>query len=136
MYLFTDRGTPYSYRHGNTYSAHTFKFTKPDGSFKYVKLHFINNQGEKNMSNAEAAEMASSNPDHHTEDLFKAIERGDYPTWTLYVQALDPADAEKFRWNIFDVTKVVRLMGNSPLDVRHVLTPPPVTVASQRSADA
>jgi catalase len=50
--------------------------------------------------------MAAKNPDHQTQDLFEAIERGDYPSWTLYVQVLDPADAEKFRWNILDVTKV------------------------------
>jgi catalase len=106
MYLFTDRGTPYSYRYQNTYSGHTFKFTQPDGSYKYVKLHFISDQGEKNMTNEEAAEMASTNPDWHTEDLFNAIERGEHPSWTLYVQVLDPADAEKFRWNIFDVTKI------------------------------
>ena len=26
MYLFSDRGTPYSYRHMNGYSGHTYKF--------------------------------------------------------------------------------------------------------------
>lgn len=41
MHLFSDRGTPLSYRHMNTYSGHTFKFTKKDGSFKYVKIHVL-----------------------------------------------------------------------------------------------
>jgi catalase len=41
MHLFSDRGTPLSYRHMNTYSGHTFKFTKRDGNFKYVKIHVI-----------------------------------------------------------------------------------------------
>ena len=50
--------------------------------------------------------MASVNPDWNTQDLFKAIERGEYPTWDLKVQVLDPKDAEKFRWNIFDITKI------------------------------
>ena len=40
MHLFSDRGTPLSYRHMDTYSGHTFKFTKQDGNFKYVKFHF------------------------------------------------------------------------------------------------
>lgn len=106
MYLFSDRGTPVSFRYQNTYSAHTFKFTKPDGSFKYVKLHFLSDQGCKDMSNGEAARLASTNPDHATDDLFHAIERGEYPSWTLKIQVLDPADAETFRWNIFDDTKV------------------------------
>jgi len=41
MHLFSDRGTPYSFRHMNSYSGHTFKFTKRDGSFKYVKIHVL-----------------------------------------------------------------------------------------------
>jgi catalase len=63
-------------------------------------------QGNKTLTNDEAAHLASVNPDWHTQDLFNAIDRGEYPTWTLYAQVLDPAEAEKFRWNIFDVTKV------------------------------
>jgi catalase len=41
MQLFSDRGTPASWRFMNGYSAHTFKFTKADGSWVYMKLHFI-----------------------------------------------------------------------------------------------
>lgn len=90
----------------NTYSGHTFKFTKTDGSWKYVKLHFISNQGNKTLNLDEATHLAAVDPDWHTRDLFEAIARGEHPSWTLYVQALDPNDAKQFRWNIFDVTKV------------------------------
>lgn len=106
MQLFSDRGTPYSYRHMNGYSGHTYKFTKPDGTFKYMQIHCKTDQGIKNFTNSEAAEMAAENPDWHTQDLFDSIQNGDNPSWTCYVQVLDPADAEKFRWNIFDLTKV------------------------------
>ncbi|KAI9673390.1 MAG: peroxisomal catalase A [Caeruleum heppii] len=106
MQLFSDRGTPYSYRHMNGYSGHTYKFTKADGTFKYVQIHCKTDQGIKTFNNAEAGEMASENPDWHTQDLFNSIQDGEYPSWTVYVQVLDPADAEKFRWNIFDLTKV------------------------------
>ena len=106
MYLFSDRGIPASYRNQNAYSCHTFKFTKTDGSYKYVKLHFLSDQGCKDMTQQEATDLGATNPDSHTEDLFNAIERGDHPSWTLKIQVLDPADAEKFRWNIFDVTKI------------------------------
>jgi catalase len=44
--------------------------------------------------------------DWHTQDLFEAIQKGEYPSWTCYVQVLSPEQAEKFRWNIFDLTKV------------------------------
>ncbi|EOO02269.1 putative catalase protein [Phaeoacremonium minimum UCRPA7] len=92
--------------HMNGYSGHTFKFTKPDGSFVYVQIHFKTDQGSKTFNNEEAGKMASENPDWHTQDLFEAIQRGEYPSWTAYVQVLTPEQAQKFRWNIFDLTKV------------------------------
>ncbi|KAF3482011.1 catalase [Arthroderma uncinatum] len=106
MHLFSDRGTPYSYRHMNGYSGHTYKWITPDGGFNYVQIHLKTDQGIKNFTNDEAARMSAKNPDWHTEDLFNAIKAGNNPSWTCYVQVLSPADAEKFRWNIFDLTKV------------------------------
>src|SRR5205823_4931381 len=98
MHLFSDRGTPYSYRHMNGYSGHTYKFTKPDGSFNYVQIHCKTDQGSKTFTNEEAAKMASENPDWHTQDLFESIQKGEYPSWTCYVQVLSPEQAEKFRY--------------------------------------
>ncbi|KAI8633305.1 catalase Cat [Xylariaceae sp. FL1651] len=106
MHLFSDRGTPLSYRHMDTFSGHTFKFTKQDGSFRYVKIHVLTNQGNKTLTNEESQHLAGANPDWHTQDLFSAIERGEYPSWDVKVQVLTPEQAESFRWNIFDVTKI------------------------------
>lgn len=88
MHLFSDRGTPHSYRCMNGYSGHTYKFTKPDGSFTYVQIHLKTDQGNKTFSNDEAGAMASANPDHNTEDLFDAIEKGHFPSWTVHVQTM------------------------------------------------
>lgn len=60
----------------------------------------------KNLSRKEAAKIAGENPDYMIQDMFEAIERKDYPKWNVYVQVMDPSEAEKFRWNIFDMTKV------------------------------
>lgn len=106
MTLFSDRGTPYSFRHMNGYSGHTYKFIKADGTFNYIQIHLKTDQGIKNFNNEEAGKMASENPDWNTEDLFNAIQRGEHPSWTVYVQVLSPEQAEKFRWNVFDLTKV------------------------------
>ncbi|KAL7273761.1 catalase A [Rhizina undulata] len=106
MHLFSDRGTPYSYRNMNGYSGHTYKFTKPDGTYHYVQVHLKTDQGNKTLTNDEAGALASTNPDHHTQDLFQAIEKGDFPSWTVYVQVMTPAQAEKFKYSIFDLTKV------------------------------
>ncbi|RUS19898.1 catalase [Endogone sp. FLAS-F59071] len=104
--LFSDRGTPYSYRHMNGYSSHTLKLVDHNGNFKYVKWHFKTDQGIRTLTDAEATKLGGENPDHATEDLFKAIERGEFPSWSTYVQIMEPQHAEKYRWNIFDVTKV------------------------------
>lgn len=106
MHLFSDRGTPYSYRHMNGYSGHTMKFTKPDGSFVYVQIHLKTDQGNKTFTNEEAGQMSADNPDWHTQDLFEAIQRGENPSWTAYLQVLTPEQAQRFRWNVFDLTKV------------------------------
>ncbi|KAH8602104.1 catalase [Bisporella sp. PMI_857] len=106
MHLFSDRGTPASLRHTDAFSGHTYKFTKPDGSFKYVKIHLKADQGIKNFTGDEAERIAGTDPDHHVRDLFEAIEREEYPTWTAYLQIMDPKSAETYRWNIFDMTKV------------------------------
>lgn len=58
------------------------------------------------MTHEEAAKIAGEDPDSQLQDLYEAIEKGDYPIWNVYVQVMDPAEAERYRWNIFDMTKV------------------------------
>lgn len=105
-YLMGDRGIPATFRHMNGYGSHTFKWVNEDGQAVWVKYHFISDQGVKNMSNELAAKLAGENPDYHTEDLFNAIEKGDYPSWTLKVQIMPLEDAKTYRFDPFDVTKV------------------------------
>ncbi|KAI8870529.1 catalase, partial [Ramicandelaber brevisporus] len=104
--LFSDRGTPDGYRHMNGYSSHTLKLVNEKGDFKYVKWHFKTDQGIKNFNAEEATSMAGTDPDHATRDLFDAISRGDHPSWSVYIQVMNPEDALKYRWNPLDVTKV------------------------------
>jgi catalase len=107
MQLFGGRGVPESLRNVNGYGNHTYKFGKPeDGTFKYVKIHFKPDAGIKTLDHAESVRLAGEEPDYHIKDLYNAIERGDYPSWTMYFQVMDPKDAETYRWNIFDITRV------------------------------
>ena len=50
--------------------------------------------------------MAGSDPDHATRDLYSSIKAGDHPSWTVYVQIMPPGDADKYRFDPFDITKV------------------------------
>jgi len=106
MHLFGDRGTPKSIRHVHGFSGHAYKLTKEDGTFKYVKFTFRTNQGIQNNTNDEATRVSGESPDYHRKDLWEAIDNDEYPSWTFYVQVMAPEQAESYRWNIFDMTKV------------------------------
>ncbi|KAF2204561.1 catalase [Delitschia confertaspora ATCC 74209] len=106
MQLFGGRGVPASLRNVNGFGNHTFKYGKPeDGTFKYVKIHFKPEAGIKNLTDEESVRLAGEEPDYHVKDMYNAIERGEYPVWTMYLQVMDPKEAETYRWNIFDITK-------------------------------
>jgi len=104
--LFSDRGTPWGYRHMNGYGSHTYKWYNENGEVFFVKYHFKTDQGIKNLTAQEAELVKGTDPDHATRDLFNAIARGEFPSWTLQVQIMTPEQAESYRFNPFDVTKV------------------------------
>lgn len=105
MRTFTDLGTPYGYRHMNGWAGNTFRAVAADGSWSYIKISAYTDQGIRNNTQEEAIKMSGENPDFGITDLWDAIERGDYPSWTIYFQSMTPAEAEKFKYNIFDLTK-------------------------------
>ncbi|MED3937008.1 catalase KatA [Priestia megaterium] len=104
--LMSDRGIPATLRHMHGFGSHTFKWVNTEGDGVWVKYHFKTEQGVKNLSPDVAAKLAGENPDYHTEDLFNAIEKGDFPSWKLYVQIMPLEDADTYRFDPFDVTKV------------------------------
>jgi len=104
--LFSDRGTPASYRHMNGYSSHTFKWYNAKSEYFWVQYHFKADQGIKNLTREEATRISGEDPNNATRDLYEAIERGDYPSWTLQMQIMTPEQAQDYRFDIFDITKV------------------------------
>ncbi|KAK0483984.1 catalase [Armillaria novae-zelandiae] len=106
MYLFSDRGTPDGFHNMHGYSGHTYKWTKSDGTFYYVQTTILRDTGFKTLDRVTAGTLAGTNPDYGTQTLFEAIEAGDYPTYTVYIQTMTPEQAEGFRYNILDLTKV------------------------------
>lgn len=104
--LFSDRGTPADYRHMDGFSSHTYSFINAANERVWVKFHFKTVQGIKNNTREEAIRLAGENPDQATQDLFEAIERGDFPRWRLFVQIMTQEEADNFYVNPFDLTKV------------------------------
>ena len=105
-YLMGDRGTPKSTRHQNGYGSHTFQWVNEEGEAFWVKYHFKSRQGVENFTDAEAGEMAGQNADYHREDLYNAIEEGNFPVWDVKVQIMPFEEAENYRFNPFDLTKI------------------------------
>ncbi|MBN2210583.1 MAG: catalase [Sedimentisphaerales bacterium] len=104
--LFSDRGIPLGIPYMNGYGSHTYSFINAKDERFWVKFHFKTQQSIKCMKPEDADRLAGCDPDYHTKELFKAIEKGDYPKWTFYVQVMPEVEAEHYRWNPFDLTKV------------------------------
>ncbi|AFV23433.1 catalase [Methanolobus psychrophilus R15] len=104
--LFSDRGTPATYRNMNGFSSHTYKWYNDNGEYFWVKYHFKTDQGIKNLTREESDTISGTDPDHATRDLHNAIKEGNYPSWTLEMQIMTPEEAEKYRFDITDITKV------------------------------
>ena len=105
-YLMGDRGIPATWRHMNLYGSHTYMWINASGERFWVKYHFITDQGVENLTQAQADELVKLDTDHHTRDLFEAIERGEHPSWTLKMQIMPFEEAKTYRFNPFDLTKV------------------------------
>ncbi|QBI21066.1 catalase [Egibacter rhizosphaerae] len=105
-WLMGDRGIPATWRHMNGYSSHTYMWVNAEGQKFWVKYHFKTDQGLKTLTQEEADRLAGEDGDYHTRDLFDAIDGGDYPSWTLYVQVMPFDEAATYRFNPFDLTKV------------------------------
>lgn len=102
----SDRGIPASYRNMHGFGSHTYSFYDKDNKRTWVKFHLETQQGIKNLTDQEAAEIIAVDRDSHQRDLYNAIERGDFPRWTFRIQVMTEEQADNYRINPFDLTKV------------------------------
>ena len=104
--LMSDRGLPVGVRNINGYGSHTYSLINAANERFWVKFHFKTLQGHKHWTNAEAAAVVGRTRESSQEDLYHAIQRGDFPKWKFCVQVMPEADAQKTAYNPFDLTKV------------------------------
>ncbi|HZL17631.1 MAG TPA: catalase [Polyangia bacterium] len=119
--LFSDRGIPDGYRFMDGFGSHTFSLINAAGERSFVKYHFKTKQGIRNLSPSRAMELAGSDPGHAQRDLFEAIERGDHPRWTMYIQVMSEAEAAAAKINPFDVTKVWPFKDHPRIEVGEIV---------------
>ncbi len=104
--LMSDRGIPKSPMHMNGYGSHTYAFWNDAGERYWVKFHFKTVQGHVHYTNAEAETLIGKTRESYQEELYGAIDRGEFPKWRMQVQIMPEMDADKTTSNPFDLTKV------------------------------
>ena len=102
----SDRGIPSSYRYMHGFSSHAYSLINDKNERIWVKFHFRSQQGVQNLTDQEAAAVVAHDRESHQRDLYTAIETGDYPKWTLFIQVMTDEEAKKLPYNPFDLTKM------------------------------
>jgi catalase len=105
-WLFSPWGIPASYRFMEGSGVNTYKMVNADGVAHLVKYHWVPKQGLKFMTQAQAEEIQAKNFNHATQDLYEAIERGEYPEWEFCVQIMSDDEHLELDFDPLDDTKI------------------------------
>jgi catalase len=105
-WMMGDRGIPKTFRHMDGFGLHAFSWVNAAGQISWVKYHFKTDQGIQWLTQEEADRLAGTDPDCCLRDLYEAIDRREYPSWSVKVQIMSFEEAKTYRLNPFDVTKV------------------------------
>ncbi|MEG1560528.1 MAG: catalase [Clostridia bacterium] len=106
--VMSDRGIPASFRNMHVFGEHTFSFYNAKNERCWCKFHLKTQQGIKCLTDEEAEKIAGMDREYHGKDLYEAIERKDFPRWTMYVQIMTEEQAKNHYENPFDITKIWR----------------------------
>ncbi len=122
-WLFSPWGIPGSYREMQGSGVNTYKWYNEQGEGVLVKYHWIPKQGVRNLTQDEAMKLQAQNFNHATQDLYDAIERGDFPQWELGVQIMSDDEHPELSFDPLDDTKIwpedkfpIRVVGRMVLD--------------------
>lgn len=104
--VMSERGIPRSLRHMHGFGSHTYSMINAEQKRVWVKFHWRTQQGIENLSDEEAAAITAGDREYHGRDLLQAIDGGDFPRWTLFIQVMTEEQAQSHPHNPFDLTKV------------------------------
>lgn len=104
-WLFSDRGTPKSYRMQEGFGVNTYVWVNAEGKAVYVKYHWKPKLGVQNLDRHEATRLAGVDPDYLIRDLYNTIAGGGEVEYELNVQLMDIADELKQDFDPLDATK-------------------------------
>jgi catalase len=104
-WLFSDSGTPASYRMVEGFGVNTYKWVSNEGKEVLIKYHWKPKLGVKNFDRIEATRIAGEDPDYLTRDLWEAIERGEPAEYELFVQMMELSEEQNQTFDPLDPTK-------------------------------
>jgi catalase len=105
IWLFSDRGTPRSYRMMEGFGVNTYVWVNSEGKATYVKYHWKPKAGVQCLDRHEATRLAGVDPDYLTRDLWDTIAKGGEVEYELCVQLMEIADELNQDFDPLDPTK-------------------------------
>ncbi|RZJ54731.1 MAG: catalase [Flavobacterium sp.] len=107
MWVMSDRAIPRSLRMMEGFGVHTFRFINKENQSHFVKFHWKPVLGTHSVLWDEAQKISGKNSDFHKQDLWEAIESGNFPEWELGVQIVPESDEHNFEFDLLDPTKLI-----------------------------
>jgi catalase len=105
-WLFSPYGIPKNYRTMRGSGVNTYRLVNAQGEGVLVKFHWMTQQGEHNLTQAEADAIQATDLGHASKDIYDAIEAGDFPKWELNVQIMSDDEHPELDFDPLDDTKI------------------------------
>ncbi|MCJ7631057.1 catalase, partial [Candidatus Bathyarchaeota archaeon] len=105
IWLFSDRGTPKSYRMMEGFGVNTYVWVNSERKRIYVKYHWKPKLGVLTLDRHEATQLAGSDPDYLSRDLWDTIANRGEVEYELCVQLMETKDELKQDFDPLDPTK-------------------------------
>lgn len=105
-FIYSPWGIPANYRMMQGSGVNTYKWVNSEGKAVLVKYHWEPKQGIKNLTQKDAEKIQAKNFNHATQDLYEAIERGEFPEWELFVQIMEEGPHPELDFDPLDDTKL------------------------------
>jgi catalase len=105
-YMYLDSGTPLNDRQMDGWGVHAFRWVNAQGKVIFVKYKWTSMQGYNNLNPRSMAAAILKDPQEATDDLYREVGKGNFPSWELSVQMAAQEQLDKLDFDPFDDTKI------------------------------
>jgi catalase len=105
-YMYMDSGTPLNDRQMDGWGIHAFRWVNAQGKVIFVKYKWTSMQGYNNTNPRNLAAAILKDPQEATDDLYREVNKGNFPSWELSVQMATQEQLDKLDFDPFDDTKI------------------------------